>query len=149
MMGRGWAAAQSVFKSREIEERETQHAPLPVEHIPVAPKLSTIEDAYNRAKSLVLNMEQRKAFWEEQIRLAEDELRQAKVVLAGAYQLQHTIEEGMRGVEKDKLIHDEIDTTVSVKPLSDEELKQVIRESMTNEPGAKTGSNWADVLNQR
>lgn len=122
------------------KQSETDPLPMPVEHIPVAPKLSTIDSAHKNATALVKAMEQRKTHWQEQIRIATEELRQAEVVLAGAYQLQHTIEQGMTRYQNSAgapVVHDEIDTTVSER-VTDEEVKRMLRESMT-------GNNWAET----
>lgn len=133
MMGRGWAAAQSVFKSREYEDKQAadEKMAMPVEHTPVAPRLSVIEDAHKKASALVEGMEARKRHWQEQIKIATEELRQTEIVLAGAYQLQHTIEAGMPR----RPVHDEIDTTVS-EAVTFEELSQIM--------SATSGPNWRD-----
>lgn len=133
MMGRGWAAAQSILRSREHEEKQTadERMVLPVEHITVAPRLSVIEDAHKKASALVEGMEARKRHWQEQIKIATEELRQTEIVLAGAYQLQHTIEAGM----PQRPVHDEIDTTVS-ESISFDELSKLM--------SSTSGPNWRD-----
>lgn len=68
----------------------------PSPKVPPKPQLSTIEDAYGKAKGLVVAMEAKKLHWEGERDKAIEELRQAEVVLAGGRQLLETISKGLQ-----------------------------------------------------
>jgi hypothetical protein len=112
---RNRAAREMAEKAAAVEE------PSPVATVA---RRSTIESAHKNATALVVAMEQRKQHWEEQLRIATEELRQAEVVLAGAYQLQHTIEQGMHAPA---VVHDEVNLSSKGDDLvSPEELEKFL-----------------------
>lgn len=82
------------FKKNSMMHTNRQELVKQIEEMHNPPR-PMIEDAYNRAVTLVSQMESRKAYWEGVIVNATEELRQTNVVLEGGRQLLTTISAGM------------------------------------------------------